>query len=187
MKNFLIASVGAGAVFLGLLSDVQAAVIRGSTQFTANNNVSIDPSSVGLTFDFLMFGNVYKFSLLNNNINIVFDRVFTPLDLPSNSEALNIAPSFSDLTNDSGSQPTPLSFSSSFLDSNTASDLINNLLGSFDLNGQSFSLENGNVAPNPEPVPEPLTSLGFGLALGVGTLMKKQHSKKLKRTGDDTI
>jgi hypothetical protein len=205
MKNFLIATVGAGAVFLGLVSDVQAAVIRGSTQFTANENVSIDPSSVGLTFDFLMFGNVYKFSLFNNNINVVFDRVFTPFDLPSNTETANIAPSFSDLTNGFGSQPAPLSFSNgsgtpgslfeivssavpgSFLDSNIVSDLLNNLLGSFDVNGQSFSLENSNVAPNPEPVPETLTSLGFGLALGVGTLIKKQHSKKLKRTGDDTI
>jgi hypothetical protein len=33
-----------------------------------------------------------------------------------------------------------------------------------------------------EPVPEPLTILGSGLALGFGSLMKRQQSRKLKKT-----
>ncbi len=32
-----------------------------------------------------------------------------------------------------------------------------------------------------EPVPEPLTILGSGLALGFGSLMKRQQSRKLKK------
>lgn len=35
---------------------------------------------------------------------------------------------------------------------------------------------------NSEPVPEPLTILGSGLVLGFGSLMKRQQSRKLKKT-----
>lgn len=40
------------------------------------------------------------------------------------------------------------------------------------------------VVPPPasEPVPEPLTIVGSGLALGFGSLMKRHHSRKLKKT-----
>lgn len=35
---------------------------------------------------------------------------------------------------------------------------------------------------NTQPVPEPLTIVGSGLALGFGSLMKRHHSRKLKKT-----
>jgi choice-of-anchor A domain-containing protein len=39
----------------------------------------------------------------------------------------------------------------------------------------------GNL-PDPEPVPEPLTILGSGMALGFGAFFKRQQSKKQKNT-----
>jgi hypothetical protein len=45
----------------------------------------------------------------------------------------------------------------------------------------SYAASKSNQAS--QPVPEPLTILGSGLALGFGSLMKRQHSRKLKKTG----
>jgi len=46
-------------------------------------------------------------------------------------------------------------------------------------NGDSSVIFDGNL-PDPEPVPEPLTILGSGMALGFGAFFKRQQSKKQK-------
>jgi hypothetical protein len=64
---------------------------------------------------------------------------------------------------------------------------INKLVFSVDKNGfpQDFAINQLDLVTkgNTQPVPEPLTILGSGLALGFGSLMKKHHSRKLKKTG----
>jgi len=47
-------------------------------------------------------------------------------------------------------------------------------------NGNSSVLFEGDDLPEPEAVPEPLTILGSGMALGFGAFFKRQQSKKQK-------
>ena len=47
---------------------------------------------------------------------------------------------------------------------------------------QAFSLDNVIIEKGPEPVPEPLTILGSITALGVGATLKREHSKRLKKS-----
>lgn len=55
--------------------------------------------------------------------------------------------------------------------------------------GYGGGFEVGGIADNDSritsvtvtAVPEPSTTLGFGIALGFGALIKRQHSKKLKK------
>ncbi|MEQ9233800.1 PEP-CTERM sorting domain-containing protein [Coleofasciculus sp. E2-BRE-01] len=47
-------------------------------------------------------------------------------------------------------------------------------------NGNSSVLFEGDDLPDPEAVPEPLTILGSGMALGFGAFFKRQQSKKQK-------
>lgn len=52
--------------------------------------------------------------------------------------------------------------------------------GAYDDNDGSYQVLLG-LNENPEPVPEPLTILGSATALGIGGLLKREHSKKQKK------
>jgi hypothetical protein len=282
MKNLFLASVSAGAIVLGTVSNAQAAAVRLDSGFTANTLGRNDDGStgsvpLGFTVDF--FGTTFDNLFVNNNGNVTFGqalKAYTPFGLTTNTGTPIIAPFFADVdtrnfnsgivqygtatvdgrqafganyfnvgyypsaadkqnsfqvvlinradtgagnfdiefnydtiqwetgsasggTNGFGGSSARVGYSNgtgnpgtffelagsgvpgSFLDSNVATGLINNSLGS-NVNGRYlFSARNGNVNPNSEPVPEPLTILGSGLALGFGSLMKKHHSRKLKK------
>ena len=48
--------------------------------------------------------------------------------------------------------------------------------------GNDFALDDISMEANSEPVPEPLTILGSVTALGIGGFLKREHSKKQKKS-----
>jgi len=74
-----------------------------------------------------------------------------------------------------------------FLDSNLSTGLIYNSLNS-DVDGRYvFSARNGQVIGGAEPIPEPLTILGSGMAVGLGALMKRKSAQKLKQSAKQAV
>jgi len=158
LKNFSIATAGAAltAMSLAVATPAKAAFIS----FPPGDMV---PSLVvSPTFDPLAPGGEVGTAFINKGVDFSFggrEGIFDDGDVLAFSGVSNITGEVDLISALDGRIVTP--------------GTLSNGLTKTPINAGSVQ---------PEPVPEPLTILGSGLALGFGSLMKRQQSRKLKKT-----